>query len=61
MGAQKRRIGLKKETLLTLGGLDAAALARVVGGSGNLPVTLGGGGEVFVTTSAHSLSGSRKC
>ena len=60
MGAQKRRIGLKKETLLTLGGLDAAALARVVGGTGSTTVA-GGDGEVFATTSAHSLSGSRKC
>jgi hypothetical protein len=59
MGAQKRRLGLKKETLLTLGSLDAAALARVVGGSGT--TLAGGGGDVFATTSAHSLSGSRKC
>ena len=60
MGAQKRRLGLKKETLLTLGSLDAAALARVVGGSGSITVA-GGDGGVFATTSAHSLSGSRKC
>ena len=59
MGRQKRRLGLKKETLVTLGGLDAAALARVVGGTAGY--LTGGYDEHFTTTSATSLSGSKKC
>jgi len=60
MGRQKRRLGLKKETLVTLSGLDAAALARVAGG-GSVGYLTGDCSEVHTTTSATSLSGSRKC
>ncbi len=64
MRTQKRRLALRKETLATLGGLDAAALARVAGGGNGSGICQGVSREPdteLSTASGQSLSGSRKC
>ena len=64
MRKQKRRLALRTETLATLGGLAAAALARVVGGGNGSAVCQGASRDdetALSTATGQSLSGSRKC
>lgn len=62
MKDQKRRLGLRKETLRALV-LDNAQLARVGGGSTLCPddATTGDKGLPDMDFTGASLSGSRKC